>query len=101
MNATERRQAEQARLRERVNEVQHLGQALTTSLQELQAQTLQWVRQNQSANLPASARTQSLSAPIREMQKTLTQLQKATIGSPESAPSLSLTAAELTALLKD
>lgn len=101
MNATERRQAHNARLREKVNQIQSLSQALTDSLGQLETQTLQWVRQHDAVDLPAQELSQALSAPLREMHQALTQLKKQTVGNAEASPARSLSPEELTALLKE
>lgn len=102
MPHAERRHSANASLRAKINEIQATHQTLIASMEQVQAQTLAWVRKQDMADLPNPALAQDLSVLFKAQRAALTQIQQATMG-PTAAPmprQTLITDDEMAALMK-
>ena len=102
MPHAERRNSANAPLRAKIDQIQATHQALIASMEQVQAQTLAWAREQEMADLPNPVLAQNLSAMFKAQHAALTQIQQATMG-PTAAPmprQTLITDDEMAALMK-
>jgi len=104
MTFTERRHAENAQLREKINHIQQVSQQLQTLVQQVQVETVAWAREGQETDLPSPELAHRLSASFQQQGTVLALIQHEIKGAaaramkPASSPLI--TGEELVALMK-
>lgn len=98
----ERRHAENARLREKIDRIQQAAQKLQNLAHQIQVQTVATARQGHLHDLPCEKFARDLSATFQQQRATVSLIQEQITGTPvRNASTASLiTAEELTALMK-
>lgn len=102
MPHAERRKSTNAPLRAKIDQIQATHQTLIASMEQVQARTLAWVREQDMADLPNPALAQDLSASFKAQRAALAQMQQATMGAPTAlaARQTLITDDEMAALMK-
>ena len=103
MVLTERRRADNALLREKVDHLQQTSQRIKALVDQVQDQTVAWARQGKVTDLPSADLADALSAVFVQQRQAMSHLQQEIKGAalPTVAPAAALISdEELTALLK-
>lgn len=103
MVLTERRRADNAVLRQKIDQIQQSSQQLKAWVDEVQLQTVAWARQGKVTDLPSADLAHALSGVFAQQRQTVAHIQQDIRGvAPQMAsPSAALIShEELAALLK-
>jgi hypothetical protein len=76
MTAIERRNPENAQLREKINHIQVVSEQLQALVQLVQVQTVAWAREGKVADLPSAELANSLSISFLQQRSALAQIQE-------------------------
>ena len=103
MTLTERRRADNALLREKMDHIQQTSQQLKDLVDQVQSQALAWAREGKMTDLPNAKLAQSLSAAFAQQRQAMTHIQQDIKGIERrevSSASVLISDDELNALLK-
>mgnify|MGYP000408531490 CR=1 FL=1 len=104
MDSFDRRQPENAALRAKINRIQAASRQLQETMDQVQAQTVSWARQQKLTDLPNAELAHDLSATFQNQRATLAQIHQDIKGAaarelPQVSAQL-VTDEELKALMK-
>lgn len=103
MVLTERRRADNALLREKINHIQQTSQQLKDSVDQVQRQSVAWAREGKVVELPNVELAQALRAAFAQQRQALTHIQQEIQGvavREVAAAAALISDEELAALLK-
>ncbi len=103
MVLTERRRADNALLREKIDHIQHTSQQLKNLVDQVQSQAVAWAREGKVVDLPSAELATTLRHAFAQQRHAMTQIQQGIQGSPSREVPVAaalISEDELNALLK-